>query len=105
MNAPEQSLAQFADQVFDAIDVCKAELPEAATAAAARMRAARSLEAYQDEEFIKRSFGYLSRRLKRDNPLGQGFAEFKSNEHELIEDFQVFYPELLEFSRHWQVNH
>lgn len=99
------SLARFSDMVFDTIDACDTGLPPAACAAATRMRSARSLENYRDEAFIRRSFGYLGSRLKRDNPLPEGFGEFKQNEQGLIDDFHAFYPDLLAFSRRWQMNH
>lgn len=99
----DEPLADFADDVLAMVEHRHQTLPERARRTAERMREARSLEHYANDAFIDRSFRWLSTRLTRDNPLADGFGEFKRLERELVEDFELFFPDLEIFASEWQV--
>jgi acyl carrier protein phosphodiesterase len=101
----DDALAAFCDDVFDAILQPESILPDDARRMAERMAAVRSLEAYDTEQFVARSLTHIGTRLTRDNPLDQGFAEFKQHEAGLYEDFSQFFPDLLSFCEHWRQAH
>jgi len=101
----DERLDEFADAVFDAIETQADALPAAARQTAQRMRANRSLEHSAEEVFIDRALCRIAARLSRENPLDQAFCEFKRLEGELMRDFALFFPELLEYCRRWRQEH
>ena len=61
----------------------------------------RSMEQYVDPRFIRRSLVYLSKKLKRKNPLDSGYSQFKTFELTLKRDFFLFFPKLQDFAHSW----
>lgn len=61
----------------------------------------RSMQQYTQTDFIKRSFIYLSGRLKRDNPLHLAYGQFEQHNDALKQAFDSFFPELEDFARDW----
>ena len=66
-----------------------------------RMIETKSMEHYIDPTFIRNSLIYLSRKLKRKNPLESGYSQFKIFEQALKNDFLFFFPELQNFAHSW----
>ncbi len=69
------------------------------------MHAHGSMVQYVDTAYIQASFDYLSKRLKRDNPLPRAAHQFDVHGASLKEDFQAFYPELKSFSSDFLTRH
>lgn len=60
------------------------------------------LGSYQDFELLKLVLSGISQRLKQPNILEPFWPELKENYLLLLEDFEIIYPQLLEFSeQHW----
>ncbi len=70
-----------------------------------RMIESKSMEHYIDPKFIRKSLIYLSKKLKRQNPLGSGYSQFNIFERELRNDFLLFFPELQKFADSWIKKH
>ena len=66
-----------------------------------RMIENKSMEHYVDPRFIRRSLVYLSKKLKRKNPLDSGYSQFKTFELTLKRDFFLFFPKLQDFAHSW----
>jgi acyl carrier protein phosphodiesterase len=60
------------------------------------------LPSYLEIEGISRALARMSKRIKRDNRLGEGGEELKSHYLALHGDFTIFFPELRQFAREWQ---
>ncbi len=92
-------LQGFSDKTFETLLAHREHLPTPAFQTCERMQATNSLFSYQNPEFVDRSFHYLCRRLRRANPLDQGYDEFLQHKCGLYEDFVQFFPELVSFCR------
>ena len=66
---------------------------------ARRMKQHQVLSAYADASFLIPVLNRLSQRLKRDNPLADGFTQFENNERELESDFTNFFPDVMAYAR------
>ncbi len=95
-------LAAFSDTVFDIVLADRSMLTTQAESTARRMQEVGSLVRYVDPSSLERSFTYIGSRFKRDNPLDRAFGEFERLAPELKEDFELFFPDLLDFNREWQ---
>ncbi|MCB1691440.1 MAG: DUF479 domain-containing protein [Pseudomonadales bacterium] len=103
----EPPLTSFCDDVFEALDdklIRSPGIPDATQRVARRMIDHRSLEGYRDEPFIDRSLSWLGTRLRRENPLDRGFAEFDRHREELFGDFALFYIDLEAFVAAWRAD-
>jgi acyl carrier protein phosphodiesterase len=98
----DQDIRRFGDEVFDALERSAPLLPDPARQVAGRMNQTRSIEHYDEETFVERSFASIARRLKRDNPVDRAFGEFLEHRDELCEDFSQFFPDLVSFCEEWQ---
>lgn len=91
----------FSDTTFEILLGNEEQLPTAAIRACKRMRDSNALLNYRDPKFVDRSFKYLSGRLRRDNPLHEGYGQFLANRDELDSDFGKFFPQLTQFANNW----
>ncbi len=100
---------KFAEPAFE--DFClttyqqildqEASLSEEANRVIRRMAEYRSLEGYGSRQYVERSLGFISERLKRANPLKDAYREFEILEPELEQDFLNFLPEVDNFAQQW----
>lgn len=72
---------------------------------AAWMRSRDVPAAYADEAVIEEVLEGLGRRLTRANPLDRCLPILKRHDVELGKHFQVFFPQLTTFARHWRRVH
>jgi len=94
----KEPLGDFSDRIFTNLDACRNLLPEKVVAVADRMRKHNVLNSYADETFMLPVLSSLSRRLKRKNPVADGFHQFQRNEAKITEDFESFFPEVIDFA-------
>jgi acyl carrier protein phosphodiesterase len=85
-------LADFARQVYQALEDYYTLLPEELRRIAPRMIAKNWLECYRDVRTIEIVLQRISERLTRPNRLGEGITELKNNYAELEDDFTSFLP-------------
>lgn len=96
-----ESLENFCARSLADVLMHAHQLSEASLLRATHMQANKSMEQYGNTTFIKRSFIYLSGKLKRDNPLASGFTQFEKHAHSLEADFTEFFPKLVTFADNW----
>jgi acyl carrier protein phosphodiesterase len=94
----KEPLEDFSERVFANLDACRDLLPEKVAETADRMRKHDVLNSYADETFMLPVLSSLSRRLKRRNPVADGFHQFQRNEVKIREDFESFFPEVMDFA-------
>ena len=97
-----ESIDDFCETVFSVLAAHRDLLPSSARKTADRMMASRSLAKYHHAGFVAGSFEHISQRLTRNNPLANGYEQFARNREELRNDFNCFFPELLNFTKRWQ---
>ncbi len=56
------------------------------------------LVSYRNMEGIDRSLKRLSRRIRGENPLGDGIVLLRTHYDEFESDFESFFPDLMEFT-------
>lgn len=95
----------FCDHIFAALHRHADLLPDSARHVAGRLIDSRSMTAYDEDEFVARSFSNLSRRLTRTNPLDDAFTEFEASRQDLSDDFELFFPDLMAFCERWLSEH
>ena len=100
-----RSLQVFCRDTMDEV-ICHTEIQlSPAREQMERMRKKRLMEKYVDPAFIRRSLTYLSKKLKRENPLTSGHSQFEIFKLELERDFLLFFPELQDFADSWIQEH
>ncbi len=52
------------------------------------------LTSYRETQHVGRALRGMSRRLKRENPLGEAIGELHAHYPELQSDFDVFFPDV-----------
>ncbi len=62
-----------------------------------------SIPRYIERAFVERSFSYLSGRVSRRNPLDRAVAQFDAHHLQLQQDFEQFFPELIEYCHDWNL--
>ncbi len=92
-------LHKFSDRIFTTLEAAKDIMPRRATEVARRMKQHQVLAAYADATFLIPVLARLSQRLKRDNPLADGFTQFENNQQELAQDFASFFPDVMAYAR------
>ena len=92
-------LHKFSDGIFATLEAAADIMPNRAREVARRMQQHQVLLAYADAGFLIPVLNRLSQRMKRDNPLAEGFTQFENNEQELELDFANFFPEVLSYAR------
>ena len=97
-----ESIGDFCENVFGVLAAHRDLLPSRARSTADRMMASRSLAQYHHSRFVAGSFEHISQRLRRDNPLADGYDQFTRHREGLRDDFNCFFPELLNFTERWQ---
>ena len=100
-----EPLSSFSIRTLGQLIAHKNLLSVNAYQSALRMRANNSLAHYNESAFIERSLAYLSQRLKRSNPLIEAYPLCEEQMPKLIDDFFVFYPQVINFSETWKQNH
>lgn len=95
----EGNLIDFSDRVFANLESSQAIMPARAREAAQRMQQHQVLAAYADENFLVAVLSRLSQRLKRANPVAEGFSQFSANQQQLSEDFASFFPQVMAFAQ------
>lgn len=91
-----QSLAEFATDVYTVLETRLADLPPRMQRAVRAMIADDWLSSYAEPKNVARALSGLARRVKRENPLGEAIAELARHEAGLSEDFEAFFPALIE---------
>ena len=92
------SLEDFASQVYLALDSYSDNLPHDAKNILPRMIDNNWLASYADTENIGRALKGISGRLKRPNNLSNGIAELHAHYSGFEQDFNDFFPEVIEES-------
>ena len=100
-----EPLNSFSIRTLEKLIAHKNVLPERAFQNALRMHANNSLAHHGELAFIERSLTNLSGRLKRSNPLIEAYSHCQEQLPGLLNDFFVFYPELINFSEAWKHSH
>jgi acyl carrier protein phosphodiesterase len=92
-------LHRFSEGIFETLESSADILPSRALEVARRMRQHQVLSAYADPNFIVPVLNRLSQRLKRSNPLADGFTQFENNQEQLELDFADFFPDVFAYAR------
>lgn len=90
-------LDAFSQTVYEALKTHQAILPEVLQNRLSAIIENNLLVSYKTLEGIDLALRRLSRRLKRENPLGEGVQELKKNYAEFESDFITFFPELIAY--------
>lgn len=93
------SLRNFSDGIFTTLESAADIMPKKVTEVARRMKQHQVLSAYADASFMIPVLTRLGQRLKRDNPLADGFTQFENNQQELAQDFASFFPDVMAYAR------
>jgi acyl carrier protein phosphodiesterase len=101
----QQSLEHFCRDTLQELMHHAHVLPAPSLERARRMQKSRSMEHYGSTAFIERSFNYLSGKLKRENPLANGFSQFEKHAQTLESDFAAFFPAVQAFASNWVEQH
>lgn len=89
-----ESLASFAERVYDVLRENRDGLPDRLRRIAPQMIADDWLGSYAELENVGRALDGIARRIARRNPLAGALAEVEANYAALDDDFQRFFPEL-----------
>lgn len=93
------ALHTFSEGIFATLESSADIMPTRAREVARRMKQHQVLSAYADASFLVPVLNRLSQRLKRDNPLADGFTQFENNQSELELDFANFFPDVMVYAR------
>jgi len=96
-----QSLATFSQRAYQSVKTHQTHLPEQAAFVIDRMASVDALASYKNYAFVEAALMRLSKRITRENTLGQSYDFFLTIEAELFSDFELFFPELSTFSQDW----
>lgn len=96
----EESLQRFSDRMLQSIKPSSKDAAFAAELERALEYVHRHnlLVNYRELDGIQHALRGLSDRLSRPNPLAQGVVEMEGNYAGLRHDFEVFFPELIDFA-------
>lgn len=97
----DEPLRAFADRAYDRLAARAHLMPEIMQRAMARMKTDDWLPAYATDEGIRCALERLNRRFRRPppRPLDRAVEDLAASREELREDFHLFFPELVEFTR------
>ncbi|MCB1917915.1 MAG: DUF479 domain-containing protein [Rhodocyclaceae bacterium] len=99
----EQSLAEFSADTYRMAETRLPELPAGFGEVFHRMRSSDWLSAYREPAALADALARMARhRIRRDNPLADGFEEFVAARAGFEADFRRFLPDALAFARQWQ---
>ena len=91
------AIEEFSAKVYRALSESETYLPAELYARIAWIHEHSLLNSYVRIEGIGRALYGISRRLKRENPLPEGIFDLKNNYDDLRKDFEIFFPNLIEF--------
>jgi len=91
---PSQTLAEFAQEAYALLEARRDELPPRLQEALPWFVGEDWLSAYADFPHLERVFQGMSRRARRDNPLGEAPAALAACHEELAGDFSEFFADL-----------
>ena len=97
--SPSTTLEVFAQQVYQLLERRRSNLPASLRRILPRMIEEDWLVSYRNIKGVNRSLQRLSRRLRRENPLGEGIVLLRTRYDEFESDFEVFFPDLIEFAQ------
>lgn len=89
-----ESLASFAERVYDVLREKREDLPDRLRRIVPHMIADDWLSSYAELDNVGRALDGIARRIKRSNPLAGALAEIEANYVALEADFRCFFPEL-----------
>jgi acyl carrier protein phosphodiesterase len=88
-------LPEFIAEFYRDIDICASVVPPEARQRLHQMRTENWLGCYHHLEGIREILWRVSHRLRRHFDLAGSLTFFQENEGEFLEDFKVFFPELV----------
>ena len=100
-----QALPEYCAGIYLTVKAFDAHLPANINGLISRMEQHKSLETYAQPNTVERVLKHLSGRLRRENPMVEGFTGFLHHYDALEEDFLAFFPDILDFSKSWQGQH
>ena len=89
-----ESLACFAERVYDILREHRHSLPDRLRRIAPHMIADDWLSSYSDLANVGRALDGIARRMTRSNPLAGALVEIEVNYASLDDDFRRFFPQL-----------
>ena len=89
-----QPLPDFTREVYSLLEQSAPDLPLRMQRAIRFMVAEDWLASYAEIDKVERALQGLGRRVKRDNPLGDGVGELIRLEQFLEADFEAFFPQI-----------
>ncbi|GIU29761.1 ACP phosphodiesterase [Shewanella sp. MBTL60-007] len=98
-----QSLEEFANKAYDAIDECEA-LPEQLVSIAPKIRKENWLVAYQTREGLNQTLASVAKRVSKPEIFTGAQECVKKLDTEIEIAFRTFYPQLMAYSRLWTRN-
>ena len=90
----EQPLTGFAAEVYGMLERRLPELPPRMQEVVPFMIREDWLTSYRETQHVGRALRGMSRRLKRENPLGEAIGELHAHYPELQSDFDAFFPDV-----------
>jgi acyl carrier protein phosphodiesterase len=94
-----ETLSHFSDRIFSNMQDYQEVLPDKVWQIAMRMKQFNVLSSYADPSFLSPVLTNLSQRLKRKNPVAEGYQQFQDNMEGLTKDFEIFFPEAINFAK------
>ncbi|MCB1886395.1 MAG: DUF479 domain-containing protein [Rhodocyclaceae bacterium] len=99
----DEPLAHFCADTYRLADARLAALPEGFARVLPTMRAGDWLASYRAPEAVADALARMSRhRIRRDNPLGEGFVDFELAADGFAADFRDFLPDASAFVLAWR---
>lgn len=95
-----QSLDEFTGQMYQAVRMQEALLPERARTVLLRMAKEDWLSSYAELANMHTALNNMSRRLRPGNALKGSVCELEQEYENFETDFLAFMPEVIEFARH-----
>lgn len=92
-----RDLSEFTSSVYRALEANERFLPERLARVRPHMTEHDWLGSYAALENVGRALTGISRRMKRENPLGSALEQVRARRDELALDFAEFFPELRRF--------
>jgi acyl carrier protein phosphodiesterase len=96
--SPGVSLPEFTRRAYAVLEGAEAILPGRLQRMLPHMVEGDWLSSYEDLNNVARALRGISRRLRRENPLDDALGALQENYAGLDRDFQLFFPELVEFA-------
>ncbi|MCB1895550.1 MAG: DUF479 domain-containing protein [Zoogloeaceae bacterium] len=98
-----QTLVAFSADTYRMTEARLPDLPAGFGEVFERMRSGDWLSAYREPQALADALARMSRhRIRRANPLADGFDEFQAASAGFETDFLQFMPDALAFARQWQ---